>query len=176
MKPHAGAALLILCIAHAPCAEPAMRLASADMKDGTALAKVHYYPRCGGRNLSPDLRWDGPPNATSYALTLVDRSVAPAHWSHWIVLDIPAGTHRLAQGAMLPAGAKTIASDFGDLSYDGPCPPAGSGVHHYDFTVYAFVAPQPPVPPGLNAMQLSGWLSRASVAYATLSVTAETSK
>lgn len=28
-------------------------------------------------------------------------------------------------------------NDFGQIGYDGPCPPAGTGVHHYIFTIYA---------------------------------------
>ncbi len=79
-------------------------------------------------------------------------------------------------GAGPSAGARVVASDFGDLHYDGPCPPAGSGVHHYDFTVYAFVGPQPAIPGGTNARRLSALLAGASVAQATLSVTAQTVK
>lgn len=174
MKASTIAVLLVACFIGAADAAPPMRLASADMKDGAALAREHYYPRCGGRNVSPDLRWDFAGKASSFALTLIDRSVKPASWSHWIVLDIPATARQLPRGAARPAGARAVASDFGDLSYDGPCPPPGTGVHRYEFTVYAFAGPQPSIPPGIDAARLFALLSEASAAHATLSVTAET--
>jgi phosphatidylethanolamine-binding protein (PEBP) family uncharacterized protein len=77
----------------------AMTLTSSDIVPGTAINSTHIYPRCGGRNLSPQLSWGGAPQATkSFVLTMVDLGVQPAQWSHWIVVDLPADAHSLATG------------------------------------------------------------------------------
>ena len=37
----------------------------------------------------------------------------------------------------LPAGVAQSNGDIGRLGYLGPCPPHGTGVHHYTFTIFA---------------------------------------
>lgn len=117
----------------------AMRLTSSDIADGATIAPPQIYPRCGGENISPQLSWSGVPKGTkSFVLTMIDRDVPPANWSHWIVVDLPVSVTSLPRGAKtLPTGAHAIASNFGDAAYDGPCPPKGTGVHHYEFTIWA---------------------------------------
>ena len=106
----------------------AMTIGSSDFADGTAIAAPQIYPRCGGQNVSPQLSWQGAPAGTkSFVLTMIDVDVKPSGWSHWIVVDLPPGTASLARGfTALPDGAKALAGNFGDLAYDGPCPPPGS--------------------------------------------------
>jgi Raf kinase inhibitor-like YbhB/YbcL family protein len=135
-------AALILSLAAAP-ASAAMTLTSRDLTPGGPIAAKHIYPRCGGQNISPDLAWSGAPaGAKSVALTVIDQDVKPHLWSHWIVVGLPTGGGGLAEGAKaLPAGARGVKSNFGDTGYAGPCPPPGSGVHHYRFTVWAMPAP-----------------------------------
>jgi Raf kinase inhibitor-like YbhB/YbcL family protein len=163
------AASLLVCACSAS-AQPLL-LSSPDMRDRAPLARSFYYSRCGGANLAPALAWSGGPADTqSYALTLIDISVEPAHWSHWIVTGIPAANRSLPRGGALPRGARSVQSNFGDLTYDGPCPP--SGVHHYQFTLYAFRGAAPEIPADANAVQLAQSLSSAAAARATLEVTA----
>src|ERR1700732_3029356 len=109
----------------------AMTLSSADIAPGATIAQPHIYPRCGGRNISPQLAWSGAPTGTrSLVLTVIDLDVKPALWSHWIVVDLPPTVVGLPRGATpLPSPARAVAGNFGDASYDGPCPPKGSGVH-----------------------------------------------
>ena len=153
----------------------AMTLASADLKDGAAMPKTYVYTRCGGRNVSPQLQWTGAPKRSqSFVLTMIDRDVPPGWWSHWIVLDMPAGVTSLPRGVdPLPAGSRAVVSDFGDAAYDGPCPPAGTGVHHYQITVWAmpstgtFVATQ-------TAKGLDDVLRRGALDHASITVTAQT--
>jgi hypothetical protein len=164
----------LLVLACTPSTEPGMQLASSDMRSGAPLAKEFYYSRCGGQNVSPELHWIAPRGAQSYALTLIDTGVRPRQWSHWIVLDIPGRVHGLARGAALPAGARAAVSNFGDVVYAGPCPPAGSGIHHYDFTIYAFQGTTPRVVDDGDAEQTAAALRAASMASATISVTAVT--
>jgi phosphatidylethanolamine-binding protein (PEBP) family uncharacterized protein len=69
----------------------AMTLSSADLKPGATISSAQIYPRCGGENISPQLSWSGAPAGTkSFVLTMIDTSVKPAQWSHWVVVDIPA--------------------------------------------------------------------------------------
>jgi len=53
-----------------------------------------------------------------------------------VVTDIPVEVTSLAEGAPLPAGARTWANDYGYPGWGGPWPPPGPA-HHYVFTVFA---------------------------------------
>ena len=123
----------------AACPALAMRLDSPDIRAGGVIAPLHVYTRCGGRNVSPQLSWTAPPAAAkSLVLTMIDMDVKPALWSHWIVAGLPPVAATLPRGIKdLPAGSRAVASNFGEAAYDGPCPPAGSGVHRYQFTIWA---------------------------------------
>jgi len=151
----------------------ALELKSPDIVDGNPLSLEQVYTRCGGANLSPALSWSGAPAGTkSFALTAIDTDVNPSGWSHWIVSSLPAGTASLAKGfSKLPAGATGLVSDFGDTVYDGPCPPAGSGVHHYRFTVWALGTATISFPQDATAKAMVAMLSRAALAQASLTGT-----
>jgi hypothetical protein len=117
----------------------AMTLSSPDIAPGATIARPHIYPRCGGQNVSPQLAWSGAPAGTkSLVLTMIDLDAKPALWSHWIVVDLPPTVNGLPRGAKpLPSPARAVAGNFGDAAYDGPCPPRGSGIHRYKFTIWA---------------------------------------
>jgi Raf kinase inhibitor-like YbhB/YbcL family protein len=123
----------------------AMTLTSTTWADGGRIPDRSAYDRagCSGGNASPQVAWAGaPPGTRSYAVTVFDPD-APggAGWWHWIVLNIPAATTALPEGAgsgagSLPAGALQARSDWGAARYGGPCPPSGS-THCYVITTYA---------------------------------------
>src|ERR1700744_1916487 len=72
--------------------------------------------------------------AKSLILTMIDIDVRPSLWSHWIVVYLPPDSTGIARGQKtLPGGARGVVSNFGDAFYDGPCPPEGTGLHHYRF-------------------------------------------
>ena len=149
----------------------AMELRSPDLVEGGKVPLSQVYARCGGKNIAPALAWSGAPDSTrSFALTMIDQDVKPALWSHWVVLNLPPTTINLAKGAALPRGARVLASDFGDLGYDGPCPPAGSGLHHYRFTIWAMPKASP-VPDASSAAALTAWLGHHAIASASLTAT-----
>jgi phosphatidylethanolamine-binding protein (PEBP) family uncharacterized protein len=76
---------------------------------------------CTGGSVSIALNWKDPPAGTkSYALTMFDPDAG--------------GGKGLPKGAVLGKG------DIGRAGYFGPCPPPGSGAHHYVFTLYALKA------------------------------------
>jgi Raf kinase inhibitor-like YbhB/YbcL family protein len=148
----------------------AMELSSGDIAPGAQIATAQIYPRCGGQNVSPALAWSGAPaGAKSLVLTMIDTDVKPAQWSHWIIVDLPLNTTGLARGATrLPQGARTIASNFGDAFYDGPCPPSGTGVHHYRFTIWAMPAAKTKIASDAKASDVADMLATTALASASL--------
>jgi Raf kinase inhibitor-like YbhB/YbcL family protein len=156
-----------------PCV--AMQLTSADLRAGSPMPIVNVYPRCGGRNVSPALAWSGAPAGTkSLVLTMIDLTPRPHGWSHWIVVGLPPATAGLPRGVQtLPGGARPIAGNFGDAFYDGPCPPAGSGVHQYQISIWALPTEAPPIQPDAPADAIAAMLAHTALAHASLTVTAQ---
>lgn len=59
---------------------------------------------------------------------------------HWDVYNIPGSVREIAEGATLramPMGSIEGANDDNVPKYSGPCPPTGTGTHHYYFALYA---------------------------------------
>jgi hypothetical protein len=103
---------------------------------------------------------------------MIDTSVKPSQWSHWIVVDIPPETTSLARGTKsLPGAARAIQSNFGDLYYDGPCPPGGSGTHQYQITLWALSAASVPVAADMKATELQDLLGKTALDHASLTAT-----
>lgn len=136
-----------------------------------------------GANKNPRIAWGKGPAATqSYAVILHDtdvpsnfddankegRTIAKelkrVDFSHMVLVDIPAGTSEIAEGAesdkVTPKGKPPGKTDHGtrgvndygkfmsgDMAgtyggYDGPCPPWNDSIaHRYHFTVYALDVP-----------------------------------
>jgi len=165
-------ASIILLVALGATSAAAMELTSPDIRNGAAISKEQVYTRCGGQNVSPALAWSGAPAGTkSFAITAIDHNVPPNDWSHWIVIDIPPVTTSLGKGAALPSGARAVMTDFGEAAYGGPCPPPGSGVHHYEFTVWALRTPAAQLPGHANAKEIVVVLQRSALAKASITGT-----
>jgi Raf kinase inhibitor-like YbhB/YbcL family protein len=160
----------LLIAAAATPALAAMAISSPDLAPGAPMPARHIYPRCGGQNVSPALAWSGAPAGTrSLVLTMIDMDVKPALWSHWIVVDLPANSSGLPQGvAALPSPAHGVVSNFGDPVYAGPCPPPGSGLHHYQFTIWAMKAVKTDLPNDAKAPEVIALLTAGSLAHAQL--------
>jgi hypothetical protein len=101
---------------------------------------------CEGEDVSPPLRWSGAPEGTAaFALIVEDRDARG--FVHWVVADIPAGTSELVEGLKVGSVAGDSAAptqgrnDFGRQGWGGPCPPPGSGDHHYVCTLWALSSP-----------------------------------
>jgi len=137
----------------------------------------------GGSNINPSISWSkGPHGTKSYAIVLYDTD-SPAEqrekmnkegetltaavkrkiFNHWVLVDIPAGTRSIKEGAAshervlhgkpatpAPAGGVNGLNDYTTATaanpamkgnyygYDGPCPPWNDeNLHHYHFSVYA---------------------------------------
>ncbi|MFT4218686.1 MAG: YbhB/YbcL family Raf kinase inhibitor-like protein [Micropruina sp.] len=122
-----------------------MELSSAAIPAGSTIELAYAEPSCGGRNVSPDLRWsDAPEGAASYAVTCFDPDAPTGSgWWHWIAVDIPAAVTALDAGVQPPA--REWVNDYGYSGYGGPCPPPGPA-HRYVFTVHAVDVEHLPVP------------------------------
>jgi len=141
---------------------------SADVPAGSTIADKFVFNGfgCKGGNVSPAVSWANPPAGTKSFALLVHDPDAPtggAGWWHWLVVDIPAATTGLPQGAgatsggALPAGARQITTDFGSAGWGGPCPPPGDKPHHYNFTVYALKVDKLDLPANPSAA-LAGYM------------------
>lgn len=94
----------------------------------------------GGENVSVPLAWEGAPQgASSFAIIMVDRHEVANEWVHWMVVDVPPTTTSLAEGVsgLLPDGARELLSTNGEMGYQGPQPPPGSGDHEYETLLFA---------------------------------------
>jgi Raf kinase inhibitor-like YbhB/YbcL family protein len=133
-------------------AEGAFSAMSADLTVGRPIPNKFVFKGfgCNGDNVSPEISWSNAPAGTKSFAVMVHDPDAPtggAGFWHWVVVDVPATTTRLPQGAglkegsALPAGSKQINTDFGAPGWGGPCPPVYpknlSKQHRYQFTVYA---------------------------------------
>jgi len=117
----------------------AFRLMIGAFKDEETIPRLHT---CDGADVSPTLEWDGAPDSTkSFALIVDDPDAPVGVWNHWLLWDIPASTHVLAQGFKPGAAGESGTNDFGKAGYGGPCPPRGHGPHRYFFKLFAVDVP-----------------------------------
>lgn len=141
MRTHAMPIVLALAPLLDVVSAAALTLTSPDIKTGGRIADEQAFDGadCPGRNVSPALVWQDPPEGTkSFAVSMVDPDapLAGGFW-HWWAYDVPARAHGLPKGAGgLASGTVQGRNDFGSIGYGGPCPPRGAA-HHYLITVYA---------------------------------------
>jgi Raf kinase inhibitor-like YbhB/YbcL family protein len=113
-----------------PTPTPPLTLASSAFANGGAIPARHT---CSGADVSPPLAWSHVPQGTvAFALVVVDTDASG--FAHWVVSDIPGELAGLAAGQRAGVAGR---NGFGGVGYGGPCPPPGSGTHHYVFTLYA---------------------------------------
>ncbi|MGH8150622.1 MAG: YbhB/YbcL family Raf kinase inhibitor-like protein [Steroidobacteraceae bacterium] len=159
-------------------AQKPFELSSPKFPSGGTLPRTQLNRRCGGRDISPTLKWRNPPMGTqSYVLLLHDPDApnAQGFW-HWVVYDIPGTVTSLpagaggAHGKLLPAGAIQARSDFGTVGYGGPCPPPGRA-HRYYFRLYALPVARINVPPHATATIIAAYVDATALGRAQLMVT-----
>jgi Raf kinase inhibitor-like YbhB/YbcL family protein len=110
----------------------------------TAFDHQQRIPRrftCDGEDLSPPLVWHGVPvEAHALALIMEDPDAPRGTFTHWVYYNLPATLRELPEGVDNtprpgPGGEQGL-NDFGNIGYNGPCPPPGPA-HHYHLTLYA---------------------------------------
>lgn len=146
-------------------------LTSPGIKPGATLTDAQVFNGfgCSGKNISPELKWSGAPAGTkSFAVTVYDPDAPTGSgWWHWLVINLPADSTGLAEGAGsadgkgLPAGALHGRTDFGAPGFGGACPPKGDKPHRYVFTVYALKVDKLDVPADATAA-LIGFMLNAN--------------
>ncbi len=132
-----------------------MRVTSSSFSDGGTIDPRYAEQGCGGRNVRPELSWEGAPEGTkSFAITIYDPDAPTGSgWWHWTVVDIPAEVTSLGEDADLPVSAREWVNDYGYAGYGGPCPPPGPA-HRYVHTVHALPFDRIPVDDGTPSAPL----------------------
>lgn len=113
---------------------------------GGQLENRHFASGMGftGKNQSPQLYWENPPEGTkSFGITMydLDAPTGSGFW-HWIVFNIPSNVQEILSDAgntkkkLLPDGAVQSNTDMGFSGYAGAAPPEGPA-HRYLITVHA---------------------------------------
>lgn len=104
------------------------------------LASIPARFSADGGNEIPAIEISGAPKGTvEFALICHDPDAPlPTGFTHWVLYGIPADTTTLNIDA---AGLRTGPNTVGQTEWSGPQPPAGHGVHHYFFTLYALNRP-----------------------------------
>ena len=134
-------------------------LTSPSFDEGGAIPTRHT---CDGSDISPALDWEGAPRGTASLALILDDPDARG-FTHWVVYDIPGGSHGSLPEGLIPNALPQGRNDFGRTGYGGPCPP--SGTHHYRFTLWALS----------SRLNLSGTPSAAEVRTAlTVKILAQT--
>jgi Raf kinase inhibitor-like YbhB/YbcL family protein len=110
-------------------------LTSSAFAAGGVIPEVHT---CTGADFSPPLAWSGVPAAAELALVVRDRDADG--FVHWVVTGIDPTVQGLGAGGV-PEGAVEAMNSAGTIGWFGPCPPAGSGTHTYDFALHALPEP-----------------------------------
>lgn len=123
-----------------------LRFSSSDITPKSTIANDFVFRGfgCEGKNLSPQISWQGIPVKTkSLALTVFDVDAPTGSgWWHWVIFNIPASYTELKQGFSsnsfnLIDGINQVRNDYSEYGYGGPCPPKGDKKHRYIFTLYA---------------------------------------
>ncbi len=141
-----------------------MEIVVAGFKNEGEIPKLHT---CDGKNVSPAIEWSGEPRGTrSFALLLDDPDAPAGTWNHWLLYDLAADVHKLAEGVRDLQAGRSGVNDFGKLGYGGPCPPRGHGPHRYYFRLFALDVPSletrsGPKRPDLDRAMIGHVLERA---------------
>jgi Raf kinase inhibitor-like YbhB/YbcL family protein len=118
-------------------ARQSLTVTSSAFQDGQPIPQKYS---CDDENISPPISWSGASNAKSYAMVVEDPDAPSGMFVHWVIYNIPASEHRLAEN--IPAASETLPNGTtqgkngaNKTGYTGPCPP--NGTHRYFFKVYA---------------------------------------
>lgn len=94
---------------------------------------------CDGLDIAPSLSWGGVPDGTvEIAVTMVDDSAVSdgQPFVHWVIAGLDPAEIALVEGDVPPDAIQAL-NFFGNIGYDGPCPPPGDDAHQYRLTAYA---------------------------------------
>ena len=136
---------------------------SPTFADGAALTTAHAgnlasNPNCVGQNVTPPLAWANLPAGTkSLAMIVHDQEGRSGLGvAHWAAYGISPTLNGFAENEIGVLSSKYVGgkSTLNLGNYMGPCPPAGTGQHHYVYTVIATDAEPSEIPAGLTMQEL----------------------
>ncbi len=108
------------------------------MKLTSVFDNMEFIPQkytCEGEDINPPLKINFLPESTKSLAIIVDDPDAPGGtFVHWLAWNI---TPREEIEENAKGDFTEGKNGFGRISYNGPCPPKGHGIHHYHFKVYA---------------------------------------
>ncbi|MFP3144705.1 MAG: YbhB/YbcL family Raf kinase inhibitor-like protein [Caldisphaera sp.] len=144
-------------------------LSSDDFKNGETIPKRFT---CDGDNISPRLKWNGVSDAKSYALIVYDPDAPMKTFIHWVLYDIPSSLNSLYEAIqknrVIEGIGKQGKNDFGEIGYDGPCPPRGHGTHRYYFALHALNVDELNIKGEVNADKLINYIKGKVIGYGLL--------
>ena len=123
---------------------PGLTLTTSAWPDGGEIPQK--YTQSVPNPVSPKLEWTNVPSGTvAFVLHMHDPEVAMQKSTndmlHWMVLNIPAEKHELAEGVAadpkLSDGSIQIKNGGNTVGYRGPGAPAQGPHHHYTFELFA---------------------------------------
>ena len=123
-----------------PAGLPNLELRSSNFTEGGTIP--NQFASCKeAENDSPELSWQSPAaNTKSFAVIVTDPDAPIGNFVHWVLYDLPPDMRELPPAIrkqeILPNGSIQGLNDFGEVGYDGPCPPTHAS-HRYIFDLYA---------------------------------------
>lgn len=120
-----------------------LSLSSRAFESGGEIPARHT---CEGENVSPPLEWSRLSDDVRSLVVIVDDPAGASGgiFTHWVLYNIPPCGEGLREGieagGTLSWGAVQGRNDFGNVRYDGPCPPL-TEEHTYYFRLFALDAP-----------------------------------
>lgn len=157
---HSGEAITIMKVD--PILDTGIVLTSTAQQPDGRLADRHsaYFD-----NVSPPLSWTNVPDVKAWAIIVEDPD-APQDlpFVHWMIWNIRGEVTALPEGVpnagqlVTPQGGIQGRNGQGGYGYFGPRPPAGHGLHHYYFQIFALddfleMGPDTPLNELLNALK-----------------------
>lgn len=116
------------------------KISSKAFKNGEQIPDLYSNTRLG-KNISPPLKWENPPEQTKCFALIVEDIDAPivGTISHWVLYNIPYEKRELQEGIphqeSFSDGTIQGKNFFNRNAYMGPSPPFGT--HRYYFKIYA---------------------------------------
>ncbi len=129
-----------------------------------------------GEDISPPLDLgEGPEGAVELALICDDPDAPSGVWTHWVLYGLSPDVAELPEGIVPKAKVNKPAcvqglNSWPKIGYGGPAPPAGTGTHRYQFTVYALDGPVE-LEPGATKSELAQAMRALTIAKATFTGT-----
>ena len=118
-----------------------LELQSSSFAPNARIPMPYACTDAGGTGKSPPLAWRrAPAGIKTFALVVRDPDAPGGSFVHWVVYNLPANTTKLDSDVpkteTIAGGGDQGVNGFGNVGYQGPCPPPGKP-HHYHFHLYA---------------------------------------